>query len=237
MKCRQYNVKVFEIGLEDPEAFIGFLEANRALLGHHLLSIHGAMDEKVLEYLEEHGFFYVFNMELPPAKRGVEKFRLLVSDEEGSVPKEVAEAMESIRRIQEESQEGQKPEEAEATINEGPEAEVEEEPEALPEPPLRIVRHPLRSGQVVEHGGSVLLTERMNSGSKVSALGSVIALGPVEGDISSVGECVIVPPMRRGTLLFHGKKIEPEALKHRLNKISFVGDQLLIQPINKKEFH
>lgn len=230
MKCRQYNIKVFEIGLEDPESFLQFLEANRALLGNHLISIHGEMDERVLNYLEEHRLYYVFNMALPPAKRGVEKFRLLVTDEEGALPREVEEALTALRRLQSEAEESPElPEPAEAEENP---VETEER-----EPPLRIIRHPLRSGQFVEYGGSVLLTERMNSGAKISALGSVIALGTVEGEISSVGECVIVPPMKRGTLLFHGVKIEAEALKYSLNKITFSGENITIQPINKKEFH
>jgi septum formation inhibitor MinC len=230
MQCRQYNVKVFEIGLEDPRSFLSFLEANRALLAHHLLSIHGEEDAEVLEYLEEHGFHYLFNTSLPPAKRGVEKFRMLVREEEGSLPREVREALERLKDLQEPEAEPEGSAEETEGIPEG--AENEER-----EPPLKIVRHPLRSGQFVEYSGSVLLTERMNSGAKVAALGSVIALGIVEGDISSSGECVIVPPMSRGTLLFHGTKVEPELLKHPLNKISFAGETIQIQPIKKKEFH
>jgi septum formation inhibitor MinC len=197
------------------------------------------MEADVLNYLEEHGLYYVFNMDLPPAKRGVEKFRLLISDEAGSLPREVEEALEYLRKLQtgeemEEEAAAPSPETAEADAK--PSGSDEEET-AMQEAPLKIIRHPLRSGQVVEHGGSVLLTERMNSGSKISALGSVIALGVVEGEISSVGECVIVPPIQRGMLLFHGKKIEPESLRHPLNKITFTGEEITIQPINKKEFH
>jgi septum formation inhibitor MinC len=231
MQCRQYNVKVFEIGLEDPRSFLSFLEANRALLAHHLLSIHGEEDAEVLEYLEEHGFHYLFNTPLPPAKRGVEKFRMLVREEEGSLPREVSEALERLKDLQE-------PVDAEAaTASEGKETVLADAESEEREPPLKIVRHPLRSGQFVEYGGSVLLTERMNSGAKVAALGSVIALGVVEGDISSSGECVIVPPMSRGTLLFHGTKVESVLLKYPLNKISFAGETIQIQPIKKKEFH
>ncbi len=228
MQCRQYNVKVFEIGLEDPRSFLNFLEANRALLAHHLLSIRGEEDPEVLEYLEEHGFHYLFNTPLPPARRGVEKFRMLVREEESSLPREVREALERLKELQE-------AEEPEIEIEGGGEEREEDTEER--EPPLKIVRHPLRSGQVVEYGGSVLLTERINSGAKVAALGSIIALGVVEGDLSSSGECVIVPPMSRGTLLFHGTKVEPELLKYPLNKISFAGEAIQIQPIKKKEFH
>jgi len=237
VQCRQYNVKVFEVGLEEPSTFLEFLEANRVLLSNHLLSIQGEMNEEVLNYLEEQGFFYVFNMKLPPAKRGVERFRMLVSEEEASLPLEVRNALESLRDklhkeesprdlVSLEETESERGEE-EPLTQEPSQERVEEDREA----PLRVVNHALRSGQVVEHSGGVLLTDRINSGAKVAALGSVVALGTVEGDISSVGECVIVPPMKRGTLLFHGVKVENELLEHPLNKISFVGDHLTIQPV------
>ncbi len=270
MKCSQYNVKVFEIGIEDPETFLKFLEANRALLGQHLLSIHGEMTEEIYDFLESNSLHYVLNTTLPQAKRGVQRFRMLRSEEEekakeessvsvehsgdtaageeaSSLPKELAEVREWLRKKRaQNTEEKSEPKEErgtvtpEKTISESKEpgaVTVEEEEEFPPTPPLKIVRQALRSGQSVCYDGSLLLTERINSGAQVAALGSVIALGPVEGNISSTGECVIVPPIRRGTLLFHGHTIENDALIHPLNKITFVDNQVVIQPINKKEFH
>ena len=264
MKCSQYNVKVFEIGIEDPGTFLKFLEANRALLGQHLLSIHGEMTEEIYAFLESNGLHYVLNMTLPQAKRGVQRFRMLRPEDEArtaqefaasegekskaeetdSLPKELAEVRDWLRKKRGESTEKELQKEETKTLEEGVPASDEslsgqmEKDEEFPEaPPLKIVRQALRSGQSVRYDGSLLLTERINSGAQVAALGSVIALGPVEGNISSTGECVIVPPIRRGTLLFHGRTIENDALIHPLNKITFVDDQVVIQPINKKEFH
>ena len=263
MKCSQYNVKVFEVGIDDPATFLKFLEANQALLGQHLLSIQGELTDEIYDFLESNGLYYVLNMRLPQAKRGTQHFKMLTPDEEeGSeektatkLPKELAEVREWLRRKKSEksaalaeasseeepiaaetAQSAQEPAPqshapAEAASTQG------EEDEASRIPPLKVVKRPLRSGQSVEYDGSLLLTERINSGARVAALGSVIALGPVEGDISSVGECVVVPPIRRGTLLFHGRKIENDELIHPLNKVSFVEDHIVVQPINKKEFH
>ncbi len=257
LKCSQYNVKVFEIGIEDPETFLKFLEANRALLGQHLLSIHGEMTEEIYDFLESNSLHYVLNMTLPQAKRGVQRFRMLRSEEEEkaleerstsaehssdtvakeetpSLPKELAEVRDWLRKKRGKSPEKEAQKKETETSEEALSASDEEFPKA---PPLKIVKQALRSGQSVRYDGSLLLTERINSGAQVAALGSVIALGPVEGNISSTGECVIVPPIRRGTLLFHGRTIENDALIHPLNKITFVDDQVVIQPINKKEFH
>ncbi len=264
LKCSQYNVKVFEIGIEDPETFLKFLEANRALLGQHLLSIHGEMTEEIYDFLESNSLHYVLNMTLPQAKRGVQRFRMLRSEEEAqtteestatgsetprteetaSLPKELAEVREWLRKKrgentekEPEKEEAETSEEALSASDENASGQVENDEEFPKAPPLKIVKQALRSGQSVRYDGSLLLTERINSGAQVAALGSVIALGPVEGNISSTGECVIVPPIRRGTLLFHGRTIENDALIHPLNKITFVDDQVVIQPINKKEFH
>ncbi len=263
MKCSQYNVKVFEVGIDDPATFLKFLEANQALLGQHLLSIQGELTDEIYDFLESNGLYYVLNMRLPQAKRGTQHFKMLTPDEEeGSeektatkLPKELAEVREWLRRKKSEKsaalaeasseEEPIAAETAQSAQEPAPQshapAEVAstqgEEDEAPRIPPLKVVKRPLRSGQSVEYDGSLLLTERINSGARVAALGSVIALGPVEGDISSVGECVVVPPIRRGTLLFHGRKIENDELIHPLNKVSFVEDHIVVQPINKKEFH
>ena len=248
MKCSQYNVKVFEIALEDPATFLQFLEANKSLLEQHLLSIHGEMDETVLAYLEKEQLHYVFNMRLPSARRGVQKFKLLVSEDEARLPKEVAEVREWLARYREGMERGGR---SDLPRTESGKVSGETKTESVEEvaftggddeasgvaPPLKIVKRPLRSGQTIDYEGSVLMTERINSGARVSALGSVVALGPVEGDISSLGECVIVPPITRGTLFFHGKKIENDVLVYSLNKITFTEDQIVIQPIDKKEKH
>lgn len=263
MKCSQYNVKVFEVGIDEPATFLKFLEANQALLGQHLLSIHGELTDEIYDFLESNGLHYVLNMRLPQAKRGIQHFKMLATDEEGGetkatkLPKELAEVREWLRKKRSEksaaqdeelveegstASEAEAEERAEEAVQESEipveSAATEKEEEETPAtPPLKVVKRPLRSGQSVEYDGSLLLTERINSGARVAALGSVIALGPVEGDISSVGECVVVPPIRRGTLLFHGHKIENDELIHPLNKVSFVEDHIVVQPINKKEFH
>ncbi len=218
MKCSQYNVKVFEVKLDDTETFLQFLETNRILLSHHLLLIQGEADPSVIEYLKEYNLHYVFNMKLPSVKRGLKKFKMLVSEEEASVPKELSKTVEESKESK--SSKAQKSSDSEAEQN----------------LPLRVIDKSVRSGQSIEYLGDLLLTDRINSGAKVATLGNLIALGVVEGFISSVGEFIIVPSTKRGTVLFHGKKIDNEFLKFPLNKISFSKDKILIQPINKRSF-
>jgi len=212
LKCRQYNVKVFEVGVEDPESFIEFIEANYILIRNHLLSIKGEKSEKVISYLEDKGLRYVWNMELPLPKRGVEELCLVSPGVEA----------------RDESRERMEPEPE--SVEEGDEEEYGESLEAL-----KIVGRALRSGQYVEHNGDVLSTDRINSGAKIAALGSVVALGKVEGDISSAGECIIITPVKRGNILFHGTKIENEKLIYPLNIIRYRGDKITVEAIDTKQ--
>lgn len=205
MKCRQYNVKVFEIGLDDLTSFKDFIDANLVLIKNHLLSLKGSLDESTKQFLDERGLKYVCNMELPAPQRGVSEFCLVNGTKESDEENKVV-------------------------------SKVEDEPEVFRMDPLKIVKGSLRSGQCIEHNGDVLATDRINSGAKIAAMGSVIALGKVEGDISSAGECIITTPTKKGNILFHGTRIEGEKLVFPLNLIKFDGNDIVIQPISKKEF-
>ena len=199
MKCKQYSVKVFEMGIESQQSFIDFIDANYELIKNHLLSIHGEMTEKIKEHLAKNSLAYIHNTPLPLPKKAVQECII------DAIAPEVEETTDST---------------------------IEEE---IRESPLKIHSSPLRSGQMIQHDGSVLLIDRINSGAKVAAMGSVVALDKVEGDISSVGECLIVPPVTRGNIIFHGQKIENENLIYPLNKITYINDELHIKPISKKE--
>jgi len=221
LKCSQYNIKVFEVGVDNPDSFLQFLEANLGLIKNHLLSIQGEINQEIINYLQENNLHYVLNMKLPTARRGVGKFKMLVPDD-GVSEVYQEDTKERVIRIEPDEED---------------EFDLDDTQENFGEsiPPLKIVKGPLRSGQLIEYDGSVLVMDRINSGARIAALGSVVALGKVEGDISSVGDCIIVPPMKRGSLLFHGQRIENEDLIYPLNRIYFLGNQVVIKPIKLKE--
>ena len=204
MKCRQYNVKVFEIGLDDLKSFRDFIDANLVLIKNHLLSLKGTLDETTKKFLDDRGLKYVCNMELPTPTKGVHEFCLIKESDSNTKDENIA------------------------TIS-------EDETEEIKMEPLKIVKGALRSGQYIEHNGDVLATGRINSGAKIAAMGSVIALGKVEGDISSAGDCIIITPTKKGNILFHGTRIDGEKLMFPLNLIKFDGNDIVIQPISKKE--
>ncbi len=59
MKCRQYDVKVFEITIESDKSFIDFMENNYELLKNHLLSLKGEVSKDIEDYLNDRSLSYV----------------------------------------------------------------------------------------------------------------------------------------------------------------------------------
>ena len=100
---------------------------------------------------------------------------------------------------------------------------------------LKIVTTPLRSGQILEYNGDVLIFDRMNSGSKVISSGNIIALNIINGDIDSTGDFIIISNTIKSNILFHGIKIDNSLLKEKLNKIEYIdSDNITISSISKK---
>ncbi len=220
MKCRQYDVKVFEITIENEKNFLEFMENNYELLKNHLLSLKGEMTPKIEEYLKEKGLIYILNQALPVKKRSSKDICVIGAKEEQEEKTDIKENKEKRVLITEKD-----------IIEKSP--IVEDFGYGLS--PLKVLTKPLRSGQVIQHDGAVLIMERVNSGAKIAALGSVIALSIVEGDISSTGECLIIPRVKKGNIFFHGYRIDLDRLVYPLNKLVFLGDRIVVQAISKKE--
>ena len=100
---------------------------------------------------------------------------------------------------------------------------------------LKIIDKPLRSGQTIEHNGDILLLERVNSGAKVTAQGSIIALNLIGGDLVSNGEFIIIPESKKTNILFHGVMIDTVLLKYKLNKIALANNKITVESVSKKE--
>ena len=218
MKCRQYEVKVFEITIENEKNFLEFMENNYELLKNHLLSLKGEMTQKIEEYLDGKNLIYVLNQTLPVKKRSSKDICIIGAKEE-----------------QKEEETNKKEKRVLITEKDIIEKSPIVEDFGYGLSPLKVLTKPLRSGQVIQHDGAVLIMERVNSGAKIAALGSVIALSIVEGDISSTGECLIIPRVKKGNIFFHGYRIDLDRLVYPLNKLVFLGDRIVVQAISKKE--
>ena len=110
-------------------------------------------------------------------------------------------------------------------------------PQEIKKEQFKIVTTPLRSGQIVEYNGDVLIFDRINSGSKIITSGNIIALNIVNGDIDSTGDFIIISDTKKSNIVFHGIKIDNGLLKNKLNKIEYIeSDNIIITTISQKEF-
>lgn len=211
MKSSQYSIKVFETDIEDEKQFISFMDANYELFKNHLISIKGSISDEIVEYLKSKNLVFVNDITLPRSKG---------SRNSNIQPKPLAK--EAVASKQEEPKK-------EASKQEKAQPKVEQKQ------PLKIIDKALRSGQTIEHNGDVLLFERINSGAKVMAEGSILALNLVDGDLVSNGDFIIIPESKKTNILFHGVMIDTILLKHKLNKIALKDNKITIESVYKKE--
>ena len=100
---------------------------------------------------------------------------------------------------------------------------------------LKIINEALRSGQIIEYEGDILITDRINSGAKIVSNGNIIALNIVNGDIYCDGNYIIMPQSQKANIVIAGHKINNLLLQHKLNKIEIINDVVTITSISKKE--
>ncbi len=64
MLVNQFNIKVFEIEIENESEFINFIEKNSVILQSYLLSLKGNISKKIELLLEKEGLSYIKNMSI-----------------------------------------------------------------------------------------------------------------------------------------------------------------------------
>ena len=100
---------------------------------------------------------------------------------------------------------------------------------------LKIINEALRSGQIIEYEGDILITDRINSGAKIVSNGNIIALNIVNGDIYCNADYIIMPQSQKANIVIAGHKINNLTLQHKLNKIEIINGVVTVTSISKKE--
>ncbi len=65
MKVRQYNIKIFEIVIDDKERFFQFVKKNEVLLKDVLLYLRGNIDEEIEQFLAEKNLLFTTKLPHP----------------------------------------------------------------------------------------------------------------------------------------------------------------------------
>jgi len=112
---------------------------------------------------------------------------------------------------------------------------IEEDKPEIKKFRLKIINEALRSGQIIEYEGDILITDRINSGAKIVSNGNIMALNIVNGDIYCNGDYIIMPQSQKANIVIAGHKINNLTLQHKLNKIEIINGVVTVTSISKKE--
>ncbi|MBD3794677.1 MAG: hypothetical protein IE881_01820 [Epsilonproteobacteria bacterium] len=205
MQSRQYSVKVFELTIEDENQVINFFNANHSIFKDHLIVVNGAMSKNIEKYLKEMNLSFLHNVELPKGRN-----RKALEEEIKLTTIE-----DKVRQLM-----------------------MEQELEKLSDKlqnNLEVCDKLLRSGQEMKTDKDLLLLNRVNSGATIITSGNLIITGQVSGTVKCSGSFMILGATSRANVLFHGVGIDNKLLETKLNRIEFVGNEIIVTPLLRKD--
>lgn len=205
MQSRQYSVKVFELTIEDENQVINFFNANHSIFKDHLIVVNGAMSKNIEKYLQEMNLSFLHNVELPKGRN-----RKALEEEIKLTTIE-----DKVRQLM-----------------------MEQELEKLSDKlqnNLEVCDKLLRSGQEMKTDKDLLLLNRVNSGATIITSGNLIITGQVSGIVKCSGSFMMLGATSRANVLFHGVGIDNKLLEAKLNRIEFVGNEIIVTPLLRKD--
>jgi septum site-determining protein MinC len=205
VQSRQYSVKVFELTIEDENQVINFFNANHSIFKDHLIVVNGAMSKNIEKYLKEMNLSFLHNVELPKGRN-----RKALEEEIKLTTIE-----DKVRQLM-----------------------MEQELEKLSDKlqnNLEVCDKLLRSGQEMKTDKDLLLLNRVNSGATIITSGNLIITGQVSGIVKCSGSFMMLGATSRANVLFHGVGIDNKLLEAKLNRIEFVGNEIIVTPLLRKD--
>lgn len=94
-----------------------------------------------------------------------------------------------------------------------------------------VYNRPIRSGEIIESDGDIVILNRVNSGAKIRAQGNVQIFGELDGIAECEGEFMILQKIRSGHAVFDGEILNSETFDGALKKIMKKEDRILIEEI------
>ena len=225
MKQRQYSLKVLEILIEeDDDKFIEFFEPKSILFKNHLISLHGNVNDDIISYLEDNGFKYQINQELPNPKN-IQMEDAIIDD--GRVDRKELEELEDKLKTQ--------AIDCRIKLQELQQAVAELEIKANRD--LVVMDEIIRSGREVNVDGDLLLLNRVNSAGLVKTTGNLIITQVVEGAIRCDGNFMMITVSPKANIVFNGVEVDNDLLQDKLNRIELKDNKIYITPVIKKEIN
>jgi len=193
MKAKQKKIRVFDIFIDDENSFFDFINKNFILIKDYLLLIEGEVTPKIQEYLKENGFCFVIS-------NGCNIKKI----DSGSGKKSVTK--------QSNTQKSSPEKETKVLIKE----QIITQPANSKK--TKVINKPVRSGEVIEYDGDVVVFSRVNSGAKVISEGNVSVLETVDGIVEANGDYMILKSIGKGYVVFNGDILDKENFSDQKTK-------------------
>lgn len=98
--------------------------------------------------------------------------------------------------------------------------------------PSRIIlNRVLRSGEIIENSGDIVVFGRVNSGAKIICNGCVEIFDEVDGLVECDGDYVLLRSIGKGSVVYKNETIKKELLKYDLQKLYFENGLLCVKKI------
>lgn len=233
MKNRQYSVKVFEAKIESEIKFIEFFDTNYILFKDHLILINGKMSNEIETYLKNKPFQYLHNAVLPigRSRKALEdEIKLGVSQDE---PDALVVLQDELKAQVSENKLNQH-------IHEGEIQKIKKEMEELAnklKSNFTVMDTMVRSGQLLNIEGDLLLMNRVNSGATICTTGNLIVTQVVEGALRCDGNFMMITVSPKANIIFNGVIVDNTLLENKLNRIELKDREIFITPVIKKEIN
>ncbi len=202
MKAKQKKIRVFDLVIEDEAGFFEFMEKNFILVKDYLLLVSGNVTSKITDYLKENSLCYVLS----------EGCNIKTIDSK-SKPKEV---------------------ESESKTAPQPQIIVQEKViyhESEDVAKTKVITKPIRSGEVVENEGDIVIFSRVNSGAKVICEANVSVFETVDGTVEANGDFIILKSIGKGYVVFNGDILDRDDFDGSLKKVLATNDGYKIEDI------
>jgi len=197
MKAKQKKIRVFDIVVDKEEKFFDFMDKNLLLLKDYLLLMEGEITPKIKEFLNSNGLCYVITHDC------------------------------NIKKIDSAKESASKPQKQEPPVTQqqtvstpSPQVIIKEQVvyQDLPSTKTKVINKPVRSGEVIEYDGDVVVFSRVNSGAKVISEGNVSIYETIDGVVEANGDYVIINSIGKGYVVFNGDILDKESFKEKKNK-------------------
>jgi len=191
MKAKQKKIRVFDIFVDDEAKFFEFMDKNLILLKDYLLLVEGEVTSKIEEFLNSNGLCYVIT-------NGCNIKKI---DDKKEVKKE---------------NEPQK----DSSVAGEPQVIIKEQIvyQEADSQKTKVIKKPVRSGEVIEYDGDVVIFSRVNSGAKVISEGNVSIYETIDGVVEANGEFVIINSIGKGYVVFNGDILDKDDFSDGKNK-------------------